>query len=432
VEIMSNPTRRAFLRSGLAATGVLSAWALGACGSGSAGTGLTMSVFGSETRQKKLRDVFALFSTRNPGTSVTLDAIANDSYTQKISTQVTGGSAPDLITMFYGSVSDYARRNVFLNLETVADVVDTAPLDQAAIASGVFNGKRVVLPLGDNTYGVIYDEGLLQSLGMQVPQPGYTWEKFRAFSNDVSRARGGGYFGTADMSGDIYAFQIWVRQRGGQLYTEDKQLGFSRADASSWFEFWADLRASGAAPPVDRTAESASGGFANSMLVKGRAATFPIFVNVLNSIQRLTPSRLALTTMPMDDPANSGHYVRASNWVGLYGRGQHARQAAALVQFMINDERAADILKAEFGAPPNLRLRARMTYDEVDQKFVDYVRLVGQKFSSPVPPLGVEFPPGSPQVTSAFTATGHAIGNGTDVSSAVRRFFDQAAGFLKS
>jgi multiple sugar transport system substrate-binding protein len=296
----------------------------------------------------------------------------------------------------------------------------------------MFDEKRVVLPLGDNAYGLIYDEGRLASLGMQVPQPGYTWEEFQAFSNDVSRARGGGYFGTEDMSGDMAAFQIWVRQRGGQLYTDDRQLGFSEADASSWFEFWAELRASGAAPPADQTAESESAGFGNSLLVTGRAANFSIFVNVLNSFQALTPSRLALTTMPMDDPANSGHYVRASNWVGLYSRGRRPEQAAALLQFMINDEQAADVLKAEFGAPPNLDLRSRMTYDEVDQRFVDYIGMVGQHFSSPVPPLGVEFPPGSVQVATAFTSTSQAIGNGTDVSSAVGQFFDQAAGFLKS
>lgn len=439
MNISSTASRRSFLGLGLAATG-LAALGLSGCGNsapaGSAGAtpagnvALRMSAYGSTVRQEKLQKVFALYQQKNGGT-LDLSLLSNEAYAQKLATEIAGGAAADVIALFQNLVAQYAGKNALANLDDFSSVLDTSKFDQASIASGVIDGKRVALPLGDNAYGVIYDQGALESIGMKVPEPGHTWDDFIKFANDVKTKKGSGYFGTIDNSADFNGFEIFVRQRDKALY-KDGKLGFGKEDLEAWLEIWADLRESGAAPPGDLTVQSSTGGFGNSLMVGSKAPNFFIYPNVLNAFQSLTKSKLAVTTMPMPSASKSGHFVRASNWVSVNGRGKSPADAANLVNFLLNDKEAADLLQAEFGAPPNLEIRKSVTFNEVDKLFIDYVDLVSKEYAQPVPSLAEEFPSGSPQVMTAFVSTAQTIATGKEsVSSGADSFMSQAAGFLK-
>lgn len=422
---MSNLNRRSFLRTtATVGTGLVLFGAAG-CGAGTGGDdgGLRMSVFGSETRQAKLRAVFDLYTAKNPDVAVELEAIANDSYLQKITTQVTGGDAPDVMAIYHSAVADFARRGVYLDLEGAK--LNTADMDQNAISSGVIDGKRVAVPLGDNAWGLIYDQEVVEGLGFKVPEPGYSWDDFAKLSNDIARKKSG-YFGTSDVSGNMSAFQIWARQAGKELYGDDGKVAFGKTEATSWFEFWDSMRADGGAPPVDQTAEE-SGGFGNTMLVKGRCANYGIFVNVLNSFQALTKSRLSVTSLAMGDPSQSGAYIRASNWATVWSKTENPDLSVGLVDFMFNDPEGAAVLGAEFGAPPNLKIRETVTYDETAQIFIDYVNNIKDNFAQPLPSLAVEFPAGASDVNTAWTNASQLIGQkAKPITDAVDEFFAKA------
>ncbi|MET7333590.1 extracellular solute-binding protein [Nonomuraea sp. NPDC005650] len=434
------PSRRSILRYGAAATG-LTALALAGCapsgdgrksggGRPAGNVALRMSAFGSTVRQQKLRQVYDLY-TKKRGGSVELALLANDAYAQKLATEIAGGAAADTIALFQHIVAQYALKNALTPLDDyVPSVLNISQFDQSSIAGGVIKGKRAALPLGDNAYGTIYDKSALDAIGMSVPKPGHTWDDFIAFANDVRKKSGGAYYGTVDDSGDFNGFQVFVRQRGKELY-KDGKLGVSPDDVRAWFEIWAELRKTGAAPPGDLTVQAASGGFGTTLLVGKKAPNLFIYPNVLGALQALTKTELAVTTMPMPSAAQSGHFLRASNWVGVYGRSEHPADAVDLVNFIVNDEQAVKVLQAEFGAPPNLQLRKSITYNQVDRLFVDYVDLVAKEFAHPVPSLADEFPGGSPQVMTAFVTTSQSIATGRQtIPDGVDSFLSQASGFL--
>ncbi|MFC9425640.1 ABC transporter substrate-binding protein [Streptomyces sp. NPDC056987] len=433
------PSRRSFLGLGLAAAGATTL-SLAGCGtSGSPGSAsvtpqgnvpLKMSAYGSNVRQQKLQRVFELYAKKHGGT-VGLQLLSNEAYAQKLATEIAGGAAADVLALFQNIVAQYATKNALAPLDRYsAKVLDLSPLDKEASSGGVIGGKRVALPLGDNAYGVIWDRSALTGLGLSVPEPGQTWDQFISFANDVRKKSGGRLYGTMDDSTDFNGFEIFVRQRGKELY-KDGKLGFSKADMQAWFEIWADLRKSGAAPPGDLTVQTSTGGFGNSLLVTGKVPNFFIYPNVLSSFQALTKNELAVSTMPMPSASNSGHFVRASNWVAVNARSSHPADAVALVDFMLNDEQAASVLQAEFAAPPNLELRRTITYGKSDRLFVDYVELVAKEFARPVPPLDEEFPSGSPQVMTAFVTTSQGIATGQQsIAAGTDGFFSQAEGYL--
>jgi pectin-derived oligosaccharide transport system substrate-binding protein len=431
-------TRRAFLRWGIG--GAAATAALAACGSPPApprppgppvfGADLRMSLFGTAQRQKRVQQALARYTAQFGG-SADVQIVANTSYGQKIATEMAGGAAADVVSLFHNIVADYARRDVLVPLDQWADVLDLSTLDQAAAGGGVIQGRRVAIPLGDNAYAAFYDKGRLDALGFAVPEPGHTWDDFQRFANDVSRAAGPGYWGTVDASGDLNFFEVFLRQRGAALYGERGGLGFTEADLAEWFGRWDELRRDEAAPPGGVTAESLTGGFGTTLIVGGQASNFFIFGNVLKGFQGLTESELAISTPPMDDPGASGLFVRASNWVAAYSRGPNVDDAVNAIQFLVNDPEAASTIGVEFGAPVNLAFRSELTYEGADRAFIDYVDLVARTYAQPVPSLDVEFPEGAAQVQTAFLAMSQSIAGGDDsLDEGVSRFVAQAEGLI--
>ncbi|WP_420112019.1 ABC transporter substrate-binding protein [Pseudactinotalea sp.] len=435
-----NLTRRSLLSIGL---GGAAAAALTACGNGggSSGSGpapgaeptfgasIRMSQFGTTDRQARLAEAFALYSAEYGG-SVDVSAIDNSSYAEKLATEMAGGAAADIVGLFHHIVADYARQGQLVDLDAWDTITDVSGLDQDATAGGVIDGQRSALPLGDNAIGAFYDRTRLSDLGFEPLEPGHTWDEFITFANDVSREAGGSYYGTMDASGDTNFFEVFLRQRGKGLYA-DGGLGFAPADVEEWFGVWEDLRATGAAPPAGLTSESSAGGFGTAMLVTGQAATFFIFSNVFKAFSNLTSSELALTTTPMPSASESGLYVRASNWIAAYTKGDGIDDAVNAIQFLLNDPGAVEVLGTEFGAPPNLELRAELSYDAADQAFVDYVDLVSAEYAQPIGNLAESFPQGSARMTEALRTMSETIAAGDlSVADGSAQLVAQAEGFI--
>ncbi len=394
------------------------------------GADLRMSQFGTPERQARLEKMFALYAAAYGG-SVDVTAIDNSSYPEKLATEMAGGAAADVVALMHALVAEYARKGVLADLDAWDTITDLSALDETTIGGGVIDGKRAALPLGDNAYGAFYDRARLKDLGFEPLEPGHSWDEFIRFANDVSKKSGGSYYGTMDASADVNLFEVFLRQRGKSLY-KDSGLGFTAEDGETWFGMWDDLRSSGAAAPAGLTAEAAAGGFATSLLVTGQASNFFIFSNVFKAFTNLTPSELALTTPPMTSESDSGLYVRASNWVSAYARGENVDDAVNVIQFMLNDPEAVKTLGTEFGAPPNLELRASLTYDAPDQTFVDYVNLVASDYAQPIGDLASSFPQGATQMGPAMKATSETIAAGDQsVADGTAALIAQAEGFLR-
>lgn len=427
-------TRGAFLTGALALTG------LSACGGNSAtadpqaepsfGATTRMSVFGTTERKAKLDEAFALYTTKFGG-SVDLQAIANEGYAEKLATEMAGGAAADVVALFQHITAQYAREELLVDLSEWGKVLDVSGLDQEAIAAGVIEERRNALPLGDNAYAAFYDTTRLDALGVSAPETGHTWDEFLAFAHDVTTASGGDYHGTVDAGGDMNFLEVYLRQHGLALYSEEGGLGFAEADLQQWFTIWDELRADGVAPPAGVTAESTTGGFGTSLIVTGRAANFFIFGNVFKGFSSLTENTLALTAPPVLSSSETGLYVRASNWMGAYARGKNVDDAVNMIDFLVNDPDAVAVLGAEFGAPPNLELRDALTYDPADQVFVDYVNLIADEYAQPIPDLGLAFPDGSDRFLDQLQATNESIAAGqVDPADGAAQFVEQMSGFL--
>ncbi len=213
---------------------------------------ITVFWWGGDARAALTHDVLALYTKKHPNVTFKETWQANAGYIDKLNTNLAAGAAADIFQLDDNMLGGVAARNQTLDLTNylLAKRVDTSKLSASLVDYGKVNGKQVALPLGETTPGMVYNKSLVQRLGVQEPQIGWSWEKLISWATDVSQKTNFTVYGTMDPSADYKALWVWLRQQSKDLYSGTK-LGFTEADLTKWFDMWADARAAKAAPPAD-------------------------------------------------------------------------------------------------------------------------------------------------------------------------------------
>jgi multiple sugar transport system substrate-binding protein len=401
---------------------VLLAAGLAGCGGDDSPSGgkvtLHFSWWGSDTRATLTDRAVKAFEAAHPGVTVQTDYAAYAPYWQKIATETAGGNAPDVIQMDYRYLSEYGRRNALLDLRK--QDLPVTDLEPAVAGSGQIDGKTVAVPFGQNTTAIAINDTALRKLGLAKPTIG-TWAAFKTWAGEVHTKSGGKVYGVSDMGYAEDVFELWLRQSGKALYTPDGKLGFSAADLTAFWTMWQDMVKSGAATPAE-ISNQYDGSTAKSALVQGRSVAEFIFDNTLGSTQAAMKDQLSLVTFPTDG-AQNGMYYKPTMLLSASRQGKHPAEAAALIDFLVNDPGAGQILGADRGLPPNGKVRAAVlpSLKAADQIVVEYEQGARLAATPPAPPKG------DGEVKNDFQAAYQAVTSGkTSIADAVTTLLQQA------
>jgi multiple sugar transport system substrate-binding protein len=274
---------------------------------------------------------------------------------------------------------------------------------------------------------MVYDTTLLQKAGVGTPPASMTWQEYSDYTRQLSKALAGEHiFGTVDSSGDISIFEIWVRQRGKELYTPDGKVAFSVEDAADWFNYWSGLRQSGACAPAEVQASVANlSGPATSLLIKGNVVFDVAHSNQFESYQTLTQHPLALQATPTGQ--GPGLYLKPSMLMSIAAKSKYAKDAATFINFIINDPKGVQALGLDRGVPGGAKARASLnpTLTAPQKAVLAYVNAVAS--SNQNRPKTVLDPPGAGQIQTALSRVSQAVAFGkTSVSAGAATFYSNS------
>ncbi len=257
--------RRQILQVGAGSLTGLSLLGLAGCGSTSTGSvtkHMQLFFWGTTSRDKLTRQAIQLFEQKHSDVKITSQFTDFNSYWNKLSTQIAGGSAPDLIQMDMRYIAQYVKNGILLDLSDAISkkTIDLSDFDQTLLAGSQVNGKSYGIPLGGNYQAQLYDKDLVAKANVGDVPASFSWDEFGSYCAKLSKALGNGISGTGDESTNITAFELWTRQHGRDLYTSAGGLGFTQQDAADWFSYWSSLRKSKACVPIEVAAGAMSGG----------------------------------------------------------------------------------------------------------------------------------------------------------------------------
>ncbi|MGI5373439.1 ABC transporter substrate-binding protein [Streptomyces sp. CA-251387] len=344
-----------------AAALVLCAVLAGCGGSGeSVGGGkvvLRYTWWGNPDRAERTEQAVALFEKQHPDIQVQTSFSAYEAYKQKLATQAAGGDAPDVMQLDYRQIDQYASGGVLLDLARQKAVLHTGEIDPGLLATGRLDGTQYAIPQGRGTETVAYDVKAWKASGVPLPGKSWTWSEWADTMRALARKTG--QPGATDPGQSEDAFEVWLRGRGKSLYTEDGRLGFTADDLTRWWTFTDKLRREGAVSPAEQTTQL-DGSVENTPLGRGKALTDANWDAPASGFLALIPSGIALAPMPTGEDGTPGQYFKPSMFLGVGADTAHPKEAAQLVDFLINDAQAAKILGATRGIPVNEALRERI------------------------------------------------------------------------
>jgi len=344
--------------------GALAAPVLAACGT-SGGEApkpestdpVELSIFwwGADARAKATEDALKLYTAKYPFVTFKTTWQGNQGYYDKLATLAAGGNAPHIFQIDDGALSEYAERNVTLDLNPYManKKLDVSKFPESLWKYGEVGGKLSGVPTGENTPGVIYNKQLITELGFPEPKTGMSWEELIAWAEPVYAKSGNKTYGTMDPSADYKALWMWLRQQGKELYV-NKQIGASKEDLVKWFDLWKGARDRKAAPTADLIHEANSGDVTKQLVVTGTAATSFLWANQITEVQARTKQTLGVMAYPGNP---SAQWARAALYFSVARTAPNKDRAVDVINFLVNSPEVGKLWGADRGLSANLDVR---------------------------------------------------------------------------
>ncbi|MCO1337292.1 ABC transporter substrate-binding protein [Kocuria polaris] len=379
-----------------AAVTAVSALALTACGGGSdeAGSGgdgdvtLRFTWWGSDARAQITEKIIAAFEAENPGIDVVPEYGDWNGYWDKLATQTAANDAPDIIQMDAQYLREYADRGALLDLSGVeTSLIEDSVLDNGRTEEGLFG-----ITTGINTPIILANPDVFAEAGVEMPDDTtWTWDDFSSIAQEISESDG--VYGSGAPAEPLN-IQVWLRQQGKNLTTEDGQLGMNAADVEAYLQHLLDLTENGAYPQASLIAEDQTAAVDQSLVGTGSAAMGTYWSNQLSAIGTASGADVVPLRYPSQtgDASDAGLWYKASMMLSVAAGSDHPEEAQAFVDYFVNNVDAGLIGMTERGLPSNTEVREAVTekLEGLDQASAEFVEAVEPELGEvePVPPVG--------------------------------------------
>ena len=341
-----------------AACVALPALLLGGCGRSADPHVLRLSWWGGAARHEATLKAVAAFERRHPGLRVKCEYMGFNGYLERLTTQIAGGSEPDLMQINWAWLAMFSKRGTgFADLHAHRDALALHEFAPEDLASGVVQGRLNALPVSYTARVLLWNEASFRRAGLALPR---SWDELFAAGAQFRRVLGEGAY---PLDGELYDMlllaQAWVQQQHGTPYVDPAQprVAMTEAAALDWVRIYQrlvaehvatplPLRASlgGAEKPTEQQPDWVAGRWAGNYTwdsaIMLRASTLP------------KPAPLALGVFPQLDGARaSGIFGRPTLMFAVGRPTPRAAAAVKLMNFLLTDPEAARLLGRTRGLP---------------------------------------------------------------------------------
>lgn len=340
---------------------------------------LRFSWWGGDARHKATLAALSLYSEKFPNVKIEGEYGQFSSYYQKLLTQLSGGTAPDVFQVDFKWVHDLLSQNPkwFVNMNTMSDKIDMSGLDMKFARDwGAVNGYLIGLPLGMNGIGLVYNKDLIRQAGIDINNS-WTWDDLLAAGAKMKQYDPSKYALFFNKDYFTYMFKVQMKQRSGyDLIKSDYTLGFNREDAVATFQYLRKLLDTGTIPPLEETVpfEKVYADQTPNWLNQ-KYAICPTSSSVIPRIRAASQFPLGVARYPVLKGAkNPGLITAPTMLISLNASSPNLAEATKFANWFLNDKDAIMTLGDTRGLPAVKNARELLlAADKLDQNIKDMV-----------------------------------------------------------
>lgn len=175
----------------------------------------------SEATKPVVEGIVAAYQKANPDVTINAEEVGWDNLQQRFTTDISGGTAPDIGVIATRWLLDYAKQNIAEPLDGYMSPEYKGQFFETLLTPSTIDGKIWGLPFVASTRALYCNTELLQQAGVAAPPT--TWDELRAAAAKVKQA--GKAYGFAIQGKEIETDTYWyyaLWTHGGEIVRDGK------------------------------------------------------------------------------------------------------------------------------------------------------------------------------------------------------------------
>lgn len=361
-------SRRNFLRLGAAAAGAVAVPPLlAACGggtsasssssaqkvSGSAKADLVLTTWNIPLDLVAYKKFAAEYQKTYPNVNIKVQVTPNGDFNQYLSTQLSGGNAPDIIRLTWQQIGRWAANGGLIPLDQYLPSGYGDAFGKTFWSAAQLGGKIHGIPQHTDTFGTYYNKAILAKVGATPPaslDKAWTWQEFLDLAREVKKATGKAAlaYGFEGVN-TAYRWLPFLYMHGGKLLEDDLKTPAidspEGVEAITWFQ---QLYNEGLIPKANTIKGSVTASVENSF-TSGQVGLMIFGDWIMSDISKGLPqAKWDITYMPRDVSAASD---LGGNLLAVSKSSKNPAVAADFIQFVCNQSNMANFCETDLFLP---------------------------------------------------------------------------------
>ena len=311
---------------------------------------LTISWWGGESRHEATQNALNAFMEKYPNIKVESTFGGSNGWESKMALALSQGKAEDIIQMgpfwhsMYGGDGD-----VFYDLNQVSDYLDLTQFEN--LEPYTVDGELRAVPVSMAARTMFWNKDTFDQAGIEVPE---TWDELLASGEIFKEKLGDDYYPMMLNTLDRALFMVWyLESQYGKEWVTGNTCNYTEEEIAEGFEMIKMLEDKHVIPTLQMIADNAANPVEQSPVwTSGKWAGVYTWNTSSANPKAALPNPDAMVTSHMFQgfPYKGGMF-RASMTFGITQTCEHPKEAAALINFLLNEEEGVLLMGNERGIP---------------------------------------------------------------------------------
>ena len=332
------------------------------------GASLRVAWWGSQDRHNTTIEALDAYAEET-GTEFTYEYTSWTSYFENLATQAVGSNLPDVIQMSTSDIINYSRNGQIIDLQPYVDdgTIDTSNIEESSLGGGIVDGQLAGFTTGTNTICVVYNTEIFDQAGVEYPDDECTWSEFLETAKTIYDATGI-QSEIPFLSEARWAVEAMVRSYGSDFFSEDgtaiawaEDETIKAAVVDTIQKVYEGVQEGYLVDPEVQVAWSATEDY---YISQGNAAMSWILSNQYTTYCQALGQELGIVMVPwMDEGSQTGMYLNPNMYWSISVNCENPQAAAAVINYLINDEDAATTIGTDRGISLSSSIRQALAED---------------------------------------------------------------------
>lgn len=312
---------------------------------------ITLSWWGNDARNEYTIAAVERFEEKFPNIKVKCSYSEWSGYEARSKVQMMSNTEADVMQINVGWLPQYSPDGEgYYDIEKLSEYVDLSNFSSEILEYGRRNGVLNAIPIAMNAETVYINKSVYEKYGLDVPK---TWDDLFAAAKVMSPD------GVYPMSGANKSIWLYVityveQQTGKQFFNEKGEIAFEQDDMKKMIEFYSRLVNEKVIPKVEdyQRLNIDSGVYAGTVAWVSDAINYN--KAALEAGFEIVP---APYTTDSGHESGEGWYAKPATLYAISKNTEHPKEAAMLLNFMLNSPDWAELQGVEKGIPLSTSVR---------------------------------------------------------------------------